>query len=363
VKLIPKQKVTTESRTCSGRVLNKLSTPADKQVIFSGVKHKEIYMNVERDLLIRMYRQMLTIRHFEEAIEDVYKRGLMPGLAHLYIGEEAVAVGVCAALEPKDYITSTHRGHGHCIAKGCRLNEMMAEVMGKVDGYCRGKGGSMHIADFEVGMLGASGIVGGMIGVAAGAALSIKLRGTDQVAVCFFGDGASNQGALYETMNMAALWKTPLIYVCENNQFGEYSPWREVTSCERISSIADHYCMPGVTVDGMDVLAVYEAATAAVARARSGLGPSFIETVTYRYRGHHVGDVKPKYRTEQELEEWKGRDTIARLGARLLETGVASEQELAAVEQQVEREIAECVEFGKNSPLPPVEEVFEHVYA
>ena len=320
-------------------------------------------MTVERDLLVRMYRQMLTIRRFEEAIEDVYKRGLMPGLAHLYIGEEAVAVGVCAALGPKDYITSTHRGHGHCIAKGCRLNEMMAEVMGKVDGYCRGKGGSMHIADFEVGMLGASGIVGGMIGVAAGAALSIKLRATDQVAVCFFGDGASNQGALYETMNMAALWKTPLIYVCENNQYGEYSHWKDVTACERVASIADHFCMPGVTVDGMDVVAVYEAAVAAVERARGGLGPSFIEAVTYRYRGHHVGDVKPKYRTEGEVEDWRQRDAVARLRAKLLDSGVVLEQEIVALEHAVGRAIEECVEFGKNSPLPAVEEVFNHVYA
>jgi TPP-dependent pyruvate/acetoin dehydrogenase alpha subunit len=320
-------------------------------------------MNVERDLLVRMYRQMLTIRRFEEAIEDVYRRGLMPGLAHLYIGEEAMAVGVCAALQPKDYITSTHRGHGHCIAKGCRLNDMMAEVMGKVDGYCRGKGGSMHIADFEVGMLGASGIVGGMIGVAAGAALSVKLRETDQVAVCFFGDGASNQGALYETMNMAALWKLPLIYVCENNQFGEYSPWKEVTACERIASIAEHFCVPGVAVDGMDVLAVYEAATAAVQRSRSGQGPSLIEAVTYRYRGHHVGDVKPKYRSEGEVEEWKGRDATVSLKAKLLESKMVSDQEIAALEQEVEHNIEECVEFGKKSPLPAVEEVFDHVYA
>jgi TPP-dependent pyruvate/acetoin dehydrogenase alpha subunit len=320
-------------------------------------------MDVEGGLLTRMYRQMLTIRRFEEAIEDVYKRGLMPGLAHLYIGEEAVAVGVCSALEPKDYITSTHRGHGHCIAKGCRLPEMMAEVMGKVDGYCRGKGGSMHIADFEVGMLGASGIVGGMIGVAAGAALSIKLRGTDQVAVCFFGDGASNQGALYETMNMAALWKTPLIWVVENNQFGEYSPWQDVTACQRISSLAEHFCIPGATVDGMDVVAVYEVAMVAVERARRGEGPSLIEAVTYRYRGHHVGDVKPKYRSEQEVQEWKKRDTLARLRTRLLDGNLVSEQEIVALEQQVEREIAECVEFGKNSPLPAVEEVFDHVFA
>ncbi len=320
-------------------------------------------MNIEREALIEMYRQMLTIRRFEEAIEDVYRRGLMPGLAHLYIGEEAVAVGACAPLEPRDYITSTHRGHGHCIAKGCKLNEMMAEVMGRVDGYCRGKGGSMHIADFEVGMLGASGIVGGMIGVAAGAALSAKLRGTDQVTVCFFGDGASNQGVLYETMNMAALWKTPLIYVCENNQFGEYSPWKDVTASERIASLADHFHIPGVVVDGMDVLAVFEATQTAVERARKGDGPSIIEAVTYRYRGHHVGDVKPNYRTDEELEDWKKRDTIQRLRDQMMKDNVLSEEEAVALEQEVQRQVDESVEFGKSSPLPSVEEVTDHVYA
>jgi pyruvate dehydrogenase E1 component alpha subunit len=320
-------------------------------------------MSPNNEQLLRMYRLMLTIRRFEEAINDVYRAGLMPGLAHLYIGEEAVAVGVCEALRTDDYITSTHRGHGHCIAKGCKLNEMMAEVMGRRDGYCRGKGGSMHIADFDVGMLGASGIVGGMIGVAAGAALSIKLRGTDQVAVCFFGDGASNQGALYETMNMASLWKTPLIYVCENNQFGEYSPWKEVTSCERIASLADHFCLPGEVIDGMDPLKVYEAAERAVSRARRGEGPSLIEAITYRFHGHHVGDIKPEYRTQEEVEEWKTRDPIQRLRTELIDDGIVSEADMEDLESQVTRQVEESVEFGKNSPTPSVEEVTDHVFA
>lgn len=320
-------------------------------------------MEVEREELIYMYKQMVTIRRFEEAINDVYRRGLMPGLAHLYIGEEAVAVGVCKALETKDYITSTHRGHGHCIAKGCDLNKMMAEVMGRVDGYCRGKGGSMHIADFEVGMLGASGIVGGMIGFAAGAAHSIHLRGTDQVAVCFYGDGASNQGVVYETLNMAALWNLPLIHVCENNQFGEYSPWREVTANERIYTISNHFGFPGEVIDGMDVIAVYEAAKRAVDRARKGEGPTFIEALTYRYHGHHVGDIKSTYRTMEEVEEWKQKDPIAKLKSMLLEEDLASEEELEAIEQEIESAVEESVEFGKNSPLPSVEEVTDHVYA
>ena len=319
-------------------------------------------MNYEQDQPLRMYRQMLTIRRFEEAIDDVYRRGLMPGLAHSYIGEEGVAVGVCEALKRTDYITSTHRGHGHCIAKGCSLNEMMAEVMGKVDGYCRGKGGSMHIADFEVGMLGASGIVGGMFGIAAGAALSIKLRGTDQVAVCFFGDGAANQGVLYETMNMAALWKLPLIHVCENNQYGQYSPWREVTASERIATLSQHFSIPGETVDGMDVLAIFQATQKAVERARGGDGPSFIEAITYRYHGHHIGDLKTPYRSQEEIQEWKKRDPLERLKVRLVQDGITLER-LMEIEQDVDREVEESVDFGKNSPLPPVEEVIEHVYA
>jgi pyruvate dehydrogenase E1 component alpha subunit len=320
-------------------------------------------MTIERELLIQMYRQMVTIRRFEEAIDDVYRRGLMPGLAHLYIGEEAVAVGACAALEPTDYITSTHRGHGHCIAKGCDINKMMAEVMGHIDGYCRGKGGSMHIADFGVGMLGAGGVVGGMIGIAAGAALSIKLRNSDQVVVCFFGDGAANQGLLFETMNMAALWQLPVIYLCENNQFGEYTPWQKVTAARRLASLGDPFNIPGHAVDGMDVLAVYEATRSAVERARKGQGPSLIEAITYRYRGHHMGDVKPTYRTEEEVEDWKRRDPIQRLRARLLEEDIASEEEIIALEEEVARAVDEAVEFGKNSPLPPIEEVSEHVYA
>ena len=320
-------------------------------------------MSIENEKLVSMYQQMFTIRRFEEAINDVYRRGLMPGIAHLYIGEEAVAVGICEALEGKDYITSTHRGHGHCIAKGCGLNEMMAEVMGRVDGYCKGKGGSMHIANLQVGMLGASGIVGGMFGVAAGAALSIKLRGTDQVAVCFFGDGASNQGVLYETLNMAALWKLPLIHVCENNQFGEYSPWKEVTAKERIASISQHFGIPGETIDGMDLLAVYDAARTAVDRARRGEGPTFIEAVTYRFHGHHVGDVKTPYRTQDEINEWKKRDPIPNFRNLLVENKIVSLEELQKLELEVERSVEESVEFGKNSPLPSLEEVMEDVYA
>jgi acetoin:2,6-dichlorophenolindophenol oxidoreductase subunit alpha len=318
---------------------------------------------LDKGFALELYRTMVTARRFEEAIDDVYRRGLMPGLAHLYIGEEAVAVGACAALRRDDYITSTHRGHGHCIAKGSDIRRMMAEVMGKVDGYCSGKGGSMHIADFELGMLGASGIVGGMIGIAAGAALSIKLRGTDQVTVCFFGDGAANQGVLYETMNMATLWKLPLVWVCENNQFGEYSPWQDVTACGSLACLGQPFDTPGERVDGMDVLAVYEAVGAAVARARRGEGPTFLEAITYRFRGHHVGDVKPTYRSEEELAGWRQRDPIAIFRAQLLAGGLANETELERIEKTVAGQIEGAVEFAKASPLPAVEEVSRHVYA
>ena len=338
--------------------------PAGYQLLLAPLKQDgRKGMSIEQEMLIRMYRQMVTIRRFEEAIDDVYRRGLMPGLAHLYIGEEAVAVGACAALEPQDYITSTHRGHGHCIAKGSDIKKMMAEVMGKVDGYCRGKGGSMHIADFKIGMLGASGIVGGMIGIAAGAALSAKLQKSNKVVILFFGDGAANQGIVFETMNMAALWKLPLIYMCENNQFGEYSPWREVTSSERLADRGEPFGIPGQVVDGMDVLAVYEATKKVVGRARRGQGPSLIEAITYRYRGHHVGDLKPKYRMEEEVEEWKRRDPIKRLRARLLEEEIPSEEEIVELEREAARTVEEAVEFGKNSPYPPIEELTAHVYA
>jgi TPP-dependent pyruvate/acetoin dehydrogenase alpha subunit len=320
-------------------------------------------MAIDRDLLLEMYRQMVTIRRFEETTVDVYLRGLMPGLAHPYIGEEAVAVGACAALRPGDYITSTHRGHGHCIAKGCDINRMMAEIMGKIDGYCKGKGGSMHIADFEIGMLGASGIVGGMIGIAAGAALSIQIRGTDQVVVCFFGDGAANQGLLFESMNLAALWKLPVIYLCENNQYGEYSHWQDVTAAERIAALGEPYGIPGHVTDGMDVLAVYQTTKDAVQRARGGQGPSLIEAVTYRYRGHHVGDVKTPYRLQEEVQQWERRDPIRGLREKLLAEDIATEEGLVRLEDEVERALEEAVEFGKNSPLPPVEEVTNHVYA
>ena len=269
--------------------------PSKQQIRLKKISDKAKFLSQPfppSDLIWSMYRKMCEIRLFEEHVWDVYTRGLMPGRAHLYIGEEAVAVGVCSALRDKDYISSTHRGHGHCLAKGGELNRMMAEIMGKEAGYCRGKGGSMHIADMSVGILGANGIVGGGFGIATGAALSSKLRGTDQVSVCFFGDGAANQGIMLETMNMAAAWNLPAIYVCENNQYGEHTPFEDITGVEAIVKRADGIGLEGVSVDGQDVFEVYNTTKNAIMRAQSGQGPTLIEANTYRYHGHHVGDAQ-----------------------------------------------------------------------
>jgi len=315
------------------------------------------------DRLWFMYRKMVEIRKFEEHVWDVYTRGLMPGLAHLYIGEEAVAVGACTALRDDDFITSTHRGHGHCLAKGGQLDRMMAEIMGKEAGYCRGKGGSMHIADMSVGILGANGIVGGGFGIATGAALSAKLRQSDQVCVCFFGDGAANQGIMLETINMAVIWNLPAIYVCENNQYGEHTPFSAVTGVKRIADRAAGLGLEGVEVDGSDVLAMYEATTKAVARARQGKGPTLIEALTYRFRGHHVGDGGA-YRTKEELQWWMDhKDPITLLGKHMLKAKAATQAKLDALQEEVEQQVLAAIEFAKNSPLPPPEQAYEDLYA
>ncbi len=319
-------------------------------------------MELDKDTLIEMYRKMLQIRHFEEGIWYVYTHGLMSGLAHLYIGEEAVAVGACFTLRDDDYITSTHRGHGHCIAKGGQLDRMMAEVMGKRDGYCKGKGGSMHIADLSIGILGANGIVAGGFGIATGAAFSAKRKGTDQVAVCFFGDGAVNQGIMLETMNLASIWKLPVVFICENNQYGEYTAAKDVTSCQNIADKAAATDIPGVMIDGNDVIVVYETVKEAVERARKGEGATLIECQTYRWGGHHVGDPGA-YRSDEELAEWKAKDPIKRFSDKLLSDKLATENELEAIEEQVKKEIEDAIEFGKNSPFPSPEEVEEDVYA
>jgi TPP-dependent pyruvate/acetoin dehydrogenase alpha subunit len=312
---------------------------------------------------LRAYRQMVKIRLFEERVNELYRSAKMPGLAHLYIGEEAVAVGICEALRQDDYITSTHRGHGHCLAKGAAVDRMFAELLGKAPGYCRGKGGSMHIADHENGNLGANAIVGGSTGIATGAAISAKMRGTDQVAVCFFGDGALGQGVLYEVMNMAALWKLPVIYACENNLYGEYTHYSETTAGEMIAR-AQAFGIPAEQVDGQDVRAVHDAAERAVERARRGDGPSFLVLDTYRFHGHHVGDVdRAYYRTKEEELEWSShRDPIALLVTHLREAGV-TEEALEQIKTEAQREIDDGVDFALQAPYPPESEVDQHVFA
>jgi TPP-dependent pyruvate/acetoin dehydrogenase alpha subunit len=314
--------------------------------------------------LLPMYRRMLLVRRFEEQVDELYRGAKMPGLAHLYIGEEAVAVGVCAALRDDDYITSTHRGHGHCLAKGAAVDRMFAELLGREAGYCRGKGGSMHIADQERGNLGANAIVGGSAGIATGAAMSARWRGTDQVAVCFFGDGALGQGLLYEAMNMASLWRLPVVYVCENNLYNEYTHYSETTAGD-LAARPRAFGIETVEADGQDVEAVHAAAAAAVGRARAGDGPGFLLCHTYRYMGHHVGDVdRSYYRSKEEEESWRReRDPIALLGARLTGAGAARLDELEALDEEVRTEIAGGVAFALAAPFPDPSEVTEDVYA
>jgi pyruvate dehydrogenase E1 component alpha subunit len=311
-----------------------------------------------------MYEQMQRIRSFEERVDQLYRGAKMPGLAHLYIGEEAVAVGVCEALRRDDYITSTHRGHGHCLAKGASVDRMFCELLGKEEGYCRGKGGSMHIADHENGNLGANAIVGGSTGIATGAAFSAKARGTDQVAVCFFGEGALGQGVLYEVMNMAALWKLPVVYVCENNSYNEYTHFSETTSGD-IGARAAAFGIPAEEVDGQDARAVYAATHRAVERARRGEGPGFLVCETYRYHGHHVGDVdRAYYRSKDEEERWKSeRDPLRLLGTWIVEQGFADEGELERIAHDVEAEVAAAAEPALEAPFPDPSEVDKHVYA
>ena len=309
-----------------------------------------------------MYRKMLEIRFFEEKVFELYGQNLVPGTIHLYAGEEAVAVGVCSALSKDDYITSTHRGHGHCIAKGADLKRTMAEILGKETGYCKGKGGSMHIADFSIGMLGATAVVGAGLPIAVGAALSAKLRKTDQVVACFFGEGASNQGTFHESINMASAWKLPVIFVCENNLYAMGTRQSRIMNIENISDRAPSYGIPGVSVDGNDVLVVYEAAQVATERARRGEGSTLIECKTYRHKGHSRVDPA-KYRPREEVEEWLRKDPIKRLRSKLIQTDISIEAELQEIEKKVSSAIEDAVKFAVESPYPTPEEALEDVYA
>jgi pyruvate dehydrogenase E1 component alpha subunit len=319
-------------------------------------------LSLTKTELLNMYRRMFTIRTFECKIRDLFTSGTIVGDLHLSIGQEGVSVGVCSTLRDIDTINTTHRCHGHCIAKGADVKRMMAEFFGKRTGICKGKGGSLHLADLSVGMLGASGIVGGGIPTAVGAALSFKMRKTDQVAVVFFGDGATNQGTFHESLNLAAIWDLPVVFVCENNQYAESTP---VTSSMRVKNVADRavaYGIPGVIVNGMDILAVYEAASQAVKRARAGQGPTLLECKTYRYEGHEVGDPWDLYRSKQEVEEWKQKDPIATLGRKLVADKTAMREELDALEKEVVALIDAAVEYAKESPSPEIKEAFEDIF-
>ena len=313
-----------------------------------------------------MLRRMWTIRHFEEKVMEVHSAGEFTGAAHPYIGEEAVAVGVCAALKDSDYIAGNHRSHGHPLAKGGSVKGAMAELYGRVDGYCKGKGGSMHLADFSVGILGESGIVASSVPVATGAGLAAHIQGKDFVSAVFFGDGASNQGACHESMNLAALWNLPVIFVCENNQFAVTTSYKSSVAVEHISDRAPAYNMPGVLVDGQDVIAMYEAMSEAVRRARAGEGPTLIEGLTYRYEEHSLGLGRVRrgeYRTEDEINDWRKRDPIVIHTERLVSQGIATQEECDALSDEVLKEVEEALEFARNSPFPGPEELFEDMWA
>ena len=319
---------------------------------------------VDREQWVHMYQQMAKIRAFEEQANQLYLSAKMPGLTHMYSGQEGVAVGVCEALTREDYITSTHRGHGHCLAKGAEFRPMFAELLGKAEGYCRGKGGSMHIADQASGNLGANAIVGGSAGIATGAAMSAKMRGSGQVAVCFFGEGALGQGLFYEVMNMAQLWKLPVIYVCENNMYNEYTHFSETTAGQ-LSARAQAFDIHSVEVDGQDVRAVYLAMQGLVERARNGEGPSFLLADTYRFYGHHVGDInRTYYRSKEEEAEWKTeRDPLKNFGRWLIEQNIADQGLLDIITEEVETDVEDAVEYALDAEYPAQEEVTLHVYA
>jgi pyruvate dehydrogenase E1 component alpha subunit len=331
-----------------------MATKTKKKTIdFAGLQPDTL-----RDALCKMY----LIRYFEEKAEALYAMGKIHGTMHLSIGQEASAMGAVLALDPDDLMLSTHRGHGHCIAKGADLKLMMAEFFGKAVGYCRGRGGSMHIADVDGGNLGANGVVGGGIPIAPGVGLSLKMRNTHNVCLTFFGDGANNEGAFHESLNLSSVWTLPVVYVCENNQYGMSMAFSRASSVERISQRAASYSMPGVTVDGNDLIEVYTAVKEAVDRARAGEGPSLVENLTYRWRGHSKSD-RQLYRTRDEVKEWQERDPIRRLREKLMAGGVFSETELDEVSAEAQQIIEDSVAFAEAADDPDPATIMEGVYA
>ncbi len=323
-------------------------------------------MDISKETLMLMLRRMWIIRHFEVKVMEVHSAGEFTGAAHPYIGEEAVAVGACAALKPTDYIAGNHRSHGHPLAKGGDMKAAMAELYGRVDGYCKGKGGSMHLADFSIGILGESGIVASSVPVATGAALAAKLQNKDFVSLVFFGDGASNQGACHESMNLAAKWNLPVIFLCENNQYAVTTSYKDSVSVEHISDRAAAYDMPGVLVDGQDAIAMYEATAQAVERGRAGEGPTLIEGLTFRYEEHSLGLGRVRrgeYRTEDEIEDWRKRDPIVIHTQRLIEQGIATAEECEAISEEIKQQVEEATEFARNSKYPEPSELYDDMWA
>jgi pyruvate dehydrogenase E1 component alpha subunit len=319
---------------------------------------------IDKILDLKMYEQMLTIRMFEEKAIELFEHNLIRGNVHPCIGQEAVSVGVCSSLRRDDYMLNTHRGHGNCIAKGADLKLMMAELLGKSTGYCKGKGGSMHIADFEGGNLGANGIVGGGIPIAVGAGISIQNRGTDQVVACFFGDGATNQGTFHESLNLAALWRLPIIFVCENNLYALSTPVGEAVSVPRISDRATAYGIPGISLDGNNIIEVYSKTKEAVERARAGGGPTLLDCITYRFFGHFTGDPGRgiTYRSKEEMDEWLNRCPVKQFKERLLQEKIMTEENGKAIEANVKASIEEAVQFAKESPFPSPEEAVQDLF-
>jgi acetoin:2,6-dichlorophenolindophenol oxidoreductase subunit alpha len=321
-------------------------------------------MAISKEKLLDMYRVMLTIRRFEERVVIDYRSGAIPGIVHSYIGQEAVATGVCMNLRPDDRIISNHRGHGHCIAKGADLNRMMAEIYGRKTGYCKGKGGSMHIADFSIGMLGANGIVAAGLPIAAGAAIAAQLEGGDKVVVSFFGDGATNEGEFHEVLNLASIWKLPIIFACENNLYSVNTPVRYATGLEHVSERATGgYGIPSVVLDGNDVVGVFKAAKKAIAEIRAGRGPIFLEFMTYRWRGHFEATFMPDLRSPDEIEAWKKKCPIAGFEKKLIKEGLATKLKLEEINDQVMRQIENAVSFALVSPLPAPEDALEDVFS
>ena len=318
-------------------------------------------MDLTNEKIIEMYKTMKRIREFETNASRLFAEGSIPGFVHLYLGEEAVATGVCATLNNDDFITSTHRGHGHIIAKGGDTKYMMAELFGKETGYCKGKGGSMHIADATKGILGANGIVGAGQNIAVGAGLSAKYRKSGQVCACFFGDGSTNQGTFHESINLASIWKLPVVFVCENNLYGISMSQARHQAIQDVADRAVSYNIPGIVVDGNDVFAVYEAVVEAVARARSGQGPTLIECKTYRHKGHFEGDPTT-YRASEEVQEWMAKDPLPRIVAYLLDNDIVTEEELKKIDDEIVNEIADAIKFAEDSPVPSLESIVQDIY-